>query len=53
MTLEPGWLKRQCDAVEADLLTWPPWMREAAGLEKLDALERGKGDGDGKAEGNG
>ncbi len=29
---EQGWLKRQLEAVEADVKKWPNWLKREAGL---------------------
>jgi len=26
--LKPGWLKRQAEQVEKDIMEWPEWMQE-------------------------
>jgi hypothetical protein len=26
--LEPGWLNRQIDAIEKEVMAWPAWMRD-------------------------
>lgn len=30
ITLEPGWLQRECDRTQAEVAAWPEWLRALA-----------------------
>lgn len=39
MTLEKGWISRQCARIERDVQSWPEWMRREAELRAASMNE--------------